>query len=67
MHASVTELRASEVSGCVSGAPHHLPAGTDANAFCTCAVDKMLTNSTPQVDAVNQCATQMHITLRDMD
>lgn len=62
-NAAGADRRASEISECVSGAPGHLPAGTDANAFCTCAVDKMMTNSTPQSEAINQCATEMHITL----
>jgi hypothetical protein len=57
------DRRTSEIAECVSGAPGHLPVGTDANAFCSCAVDKMITNSTPQSEAVNQCATEMHITL----
>ena len=57
------DRRTSEISECVAGAPGHLPAGTDANAFCSCAVDKMLTNNTPQNEAVNQCAAEMHITL----
>jgi hypothetical protein len=59
--------RASEIGQCVSGAPGHLPDGTDANVFCTCAVDKMLTNNATQRDAINQCASEMHITLRNME
>ena len=58
------DRRASEIAQCVSGAPGHLPAGTDANAFCSCAVDKMLTSNTPQREAVSQCATEMHITVQ---
>ena len=65
--AAGADRRASEISECVSGAPGHLPAGTDANAFCSCAVDKMLTSNTPQRDAVNQCATEMHITLTNAE
>jgi hypothetical protein len=57
------DRRASEISECVTGAPGHLPEGTDANAFCTCAVDKVMANNTPQPEAINQCATEMHITL----
>lgn len=67
MHIPVPELRASEIGDCVRGASEHLPDGTNATAFCTCAVDKMLTHSTPQLDAVNQCATEMRITLRNLD
>ena len=62
--AAGTDRRANEIAECVRGAPGHLPAGTDANAFCGCAVDKMLTNNTPQRDAVAQCATEMNITVQ---
>jgi hypothetical protein len=55
--------RTREIGECVSGSPGHLPAGTDANAFCTCAVDKMMFNNATQNDAIGQCATAMHITL----
>lgn len=54
---------ANEIAECVSGADRNLPPGTDAQAFCTCAVTKMTTNQTPQRDAINQCATEMNITL----
>ena len=57
------DRRTNEIGECVAGAPGHLPAGTDANAFCSCAVDKMLTSNTPQNEAVNQCAAELHITL----
>jgi hypothetical protein len=62
-----TDLRAGEIRECVSGAPGHLPAGTDSVAFCSCAVDKMLTHNTPQRQAIDQCATEMHITLPSQD
>jgi hypothetical protein len=62
-----TDGRASQIDTCVADAPVRLPNGTNATAFCTCAVDKMLTHSTPQLDAVNQCATEMRITLRNLD
>jgi hypothetical protein len=60
---TASDARASEIRECVGGAAGHLPAGTDAVAFCSCAVDKMMTNSTPQRDAIDQCATAMHLTL----
>ena len=62
-NAASADRRANEIGECVSGAPEHLPAGTDANAFCSCAVDKMMGSGTSQTDAVNQCAAEMHITL----
>jgi hypothetical protein len=52
----------SEVAECVAGAGGHLPAGTDANAFCTCAVNKA-SSGTPQNEATQQCAAEMHIQL----
>lgn len=54
---------ANEIAECVRDGERNLPAGTDVNAFCTCAVGKMTTNQTPQRDAINQCATEMNITL----
>ena len=68
MNTSVgSEAYTSEINACVSGAPGHLPDGTNATAFCTCAVDKMLTHDIPQRDAVNQCARAMHITLPNQE
>lgn len=52
-----------EVAECVRDAPGNLPEGTDANAFCTCAVGKMTSANLPQREAINQCATEMNITL----
>jgi hypothetical protein len=66
MHFSGPAFRASEIRECAGGAPGILPDGADANAFCTCAVDKMLT-TTPQFDALHECATTMHLTLRNLE
>jgi hypothetical protein len=57
------DRRASQIAECVSDSPGHLPAGTDATAFCTCAVDKMVGGNASQRDAVNQCAAEMNVTL----
>lgn len=65
--AGPSDRHASAVAECASGAPAHLPAGTDATAFCTCAVGKMEANNTPQRDAINQCATEMNITLTNAE
>ena len=44
-----------------SGSPGILPDGADANAFCTCAVDKMLPptrcSSTPSISAPPRCTS----------
>ena len=40
---------------------NELPAGTDVNAFCNCAVDGMAQNGGRERPAMEQCATQMGI------
>lgn len=59
------ERRDRQIRQCLTSAPAQLPAGTNANAFCTCAVDKMLTNGTAQRDAVIECAGEMHIQMQE--
>ena len=59
------ERRVRQIRECVRGASSQLPQGTDANAFCSCAVDKMLTNGTAQRDAVIECAGEMHIQMQE--
>lgn len=59
------ERRVRQIRECVRGAVSQLPPGTDANAFCSCAVDKMLNNGTAQRDAVIECAGQMHIQMQE--
>ena len=63
--AASPERRARQIRACLEGAPSRLPAGTNATAFCTCAVDKMLTNGTQQRDAVIECAGEMHIQMQE--
>ena len=58
------ERRQRQIGQCLTSAPAQLPAGTNANAFCTCAVDKMLNNGTAQRDAVIECAGEMHIQMQ---
>jgi hypothetical protein len=58
------ERRDRQIRACMESAPAQLPAGTNANTFCTCAVDKMLTNGTAQRDAVIECAGEMHIQMQ---
>lgn len=56
------DLRTEGIAICVETTPGHLPAGIDANAFCTCAVDKVLADETmTQREAMSQCAAQMNI------
>lgn len=57
------ERRARQIGQCLETAPSSLPAGSNANAFCTCAVDKMATGM-PQRNAVIECADEMHIQLQ---
>ena len=57
------ERRARQIQACIENASSSLPAGTNANAFCGCAVDKMA-NGMPQRNAVIECADEMHIQLQ---
>ena len=58
------ERRERQIGQCLTTAPAQLPRGTNATAFCTCAVDKMLNNGTAQRDAVIECAGEMHIQMQ---
>jgi hypothetical protein len=51
----------SEVQECVQDVQSELPAGTDVNAFCNCAVDGMAANGGRERPAMEQCAAQMGI------
>jgi hypothetical protein len=52
--------RENEMRECADDVRSELPAGTDLNAFCGCAVDKMQTGLRER-DAMNQCAAQMGV------
>jgi len=51
----------SDVQECVQDVQNELPAGTDVNAFCNCAVDGMAANGGRERPAMEQCAAQMGI------
>ncbi len=53
--------RAGEIQECASDVANELPAGTDVNAFCNCAVDRMATNGGRERPAMEECARQMGI------
>src|SRR5688572_10505020 len=53
--------RAGELQECASDVANELPAGTDINAFCGCAVDKMAQNGGRERPAMEECAAQMGI------
>lgn len=63
--AASADRRRRQIRECISVMSGQLPAGTDPNAFCSCAIDKMLTNGTPQRDAIIQCAGEMHIQMQE--
>jgi hypothetical protein len=63
----IAGIRTSQISECAAYATDHLPGGTDVNAFCSCAVDRMIASQTPQQDAIGQCAAELHITLPAAD
>ena len=58
------ERRARMISACRENMASQLPSGTNSNAFCSCTIDKMLTNGSAQRDAIIECAGEMHIQLQ---
>lgn len=52
--------RANEIAECVADVRTEVPEGTDLNAFCGCAVDRMQTGLGER-PAMEQCAAQMGI------
>jgi hypothetical protein len=55
------DQRAHDVQECANDVANELPAGTDVNAFCNCAVDGMAQNGGNERPAMEACATQMGI------
>ncbi len=51
----------SSIQECVQDVQSELPAGTDINAFCECAVAGMAQNGGRERPAMEQCAAQMGI------
>ena len=54
--------REATVAACVEDLGRNLPRGTDLQALCGCAVDRMIAG-TPQMEAVRQCAAEQRVTL----
>jgi len=52
--------RANEIQECIADVRTEVPEGTDLNAFCGCAVDRIETGARER-DAMEQCAAQMNI------
>lgn len=52
--------REHDMRECANDVRPEFPAGTDLNAFCSCAVDKMQTGLRER-DAMNQCAAEQGI------
>ena len=52
--------RADEIQECSDDVRTEVPEGTDLNAFCGCAVDRMQTGLGER-QAMEQCAAQMNI------
>jgi hypothetical protein len=52
--------RAGEIQECIADVRTEMPEGTDLNAICGCAVDKMQTGARER-QAMEQCAAQMGI------
>jgi hypothetical protein len=53
--------RVGELQECANDVANELPAGTDVNAFCNCAVDRMAQNGGRERPAMEECAAQMGI------
>jgi hypothetical protein len=51
----------SSIQECIQDVQTELPAGTDVNAFCECAVAGMAQNGGRERPAMEQCAAQMGI------
>lgn len=62
--AATPERRARMIRTCGENMASQLPSGTNTNAFCSCTIDKMLTNGSAQRDAIIECAGEMHIQLQ---
>jgi hypothetical protein len=58
------ERRARMIRACGENMASQLPSGTNTNAFCSCTIDKMLTNGSAQRDAIIECADEMHIQMQ---
>jgi hypothetical protein len=54
-----------DIQECVQDVRNELPAGTDVNAFCECAVAGMAQNGGRERPAMEQCAAQMGIQPRN--
>ena len=54
-----------DIQECVRDVQNELPAGTDVNAFCECAVAGMAQNGGRERPAMEQCAAQMGIQPRN--
>ena len=59
--AAMDPRRAGEIAECIQDVAREVPPGTDVNAFCGCAVDRMQSTGAGERDAMNYCAAQMGI------
>lgn len=58
--AAANPARAGEIDECIQDVANELPAGTDTNAFCGCALDGMQ-GGRGERESMEACATQMGI------
>ena len=63
--AAANPARADEIQECVQDVANELPAGSDVNAFCGCAVDGMQ-GGRGEREAMEGCAAQMGIDTNGM-
>ena len=63
--AAMDPRRAGEIQECVDDVRSEVPEGTDLNAFCGCAVDRMTSMGEQERPAMEACAAQMGIQTRN--
>ena len=53
--------RAADIQECIEDVRNEVPAGTDLNAFCGCAADRMHASGAGERNAMESCAAEMGI------
>ncbi len=59
--AAMEPARAGEINECIEDVRTEVPEGTDLNAFCGCAVDRMRGTGAGEREAMEACAAEMGI------
>lgn len=59
--AAAYPTRAADIQECIEDVRSEVPEGTDLNAFCGCAADRMHSSGSGERDAMESCAAEMGI------